>query len=54
MIDDYAYGGMDFMGDPELMLPPGTQWGPQGTKVSLEYKTYFLTFESYVLFWIYG
>ena len=30
MINDYAYEGMDFTGDPDLMLPPGTKWGPQG------------------------
>ena len=30
IFDDYAYEGMDFTGSPDLMLPPGTNWGPQG------------------------
>ena len=27
MIEDYAYVGTDFMGDPDLPLPPSAQWG---------------------------
>jgi hypothetical protein len=27
MIDNYAYAGLDFKGDPDLVLPEGFQWG---------------------------
>ena len=30
MIEDYAYAGKDFRGDPDLPLPPGAQWGDIG------------------------
>ena len=33
MIDDYAYEGMDFTSDLDLILPPGTNWGLEGNKV---------------------
>ena len=32
MIEDYPYVGMNFTGDLELVLPPGTQWGLDGKK----------------------
>ena len=32
MIDYYAYVGMDFVGDPNLVLPEGFQWGNLGKK----------------------
>ena len=32
MIDDYAYVGMDFCNDPDLVLPEGSQWGDLGKK----------------------
>ena len=32
MIEDYPYVGMKFTGNPELVLPPGTQWGLDGKK----------------------
>ena len=45
IIDDYAYDDMDFTDDPDLMLPPGTNWGPQGENNFLQYFKYFLAFE---------
>jgi hypothetical protein len=27
MVEDYAYAGLDFRGDPDLALPEGSQWG---------------------------
>lgn len=30
MVEDYAYTGMDFCGDPDLALPEGSQWGDIG------------------------
>ena len=32
MVEDYAYVGTDFRGDPDLPLPPGKQWGDMGKK----------------------
>ena len=32
MVEDYAYAGTDFRGDPDLPLPPGGQWGDMGKK----------------------
>jgi hypothetical protein len=32
MIDDYAYVGLDFRGDPDLVLPEGSHWGDLGKK----------------------
>ena len=32
MVEDYAYAGTDFTGDPDLPLPPGRQWGDIGKK----------------------
>ena len=32
MVEDYAYAGTDFRGDPDLQLPPDEQWGDMGKK----------------------
>ena len=32
MVDDYAYAGLDFRGDPDLALPEDAQWGDLGKK----------------------
>ena len=32
MIEDCAYAGPNFRGDPDLPLPPGAQWGDIGKK----------------------
>jgi hypothetical protein len=32
MVDDYAYVGLDFRGDPDLVLLEGFQWGNLGKK----------------------
>jgi hypothetical protein len=32
MIEDYAYVGADFHGDPDLALPEGAHWGDIGKK----------------------
>ena len=29
-IDEYAYAGVDFRGDPDLVLPEDAQWGAIG------------------------
>jgi len=30
MIEDFPYVGMDYRGDPELVLPPGENWDESG------------------------
>jgi hypothetical protein len=48
MVDDYAYAGLDFRGDPDLVLPEDTQWGDLGKKY-----THFLflnVFEFFIIF----
>jgi hypothetical protein len=32
MVEDYAYAGLDFRGDPDLALPEGAEWGDIGKK----------------------
>ena len=32
MVEDNAYAGLDFRGDPDLILPEDTQWGNIGKK----------------------
>ena len=39
MVNDYAYVGLDFRGDPYLSLPEDAQWGDLGKKY-----TNFLSF----------
>ena len=34
MVEDYAYVGLYFRGDPDLILPEDTQWGNIGKKVT--------------------
>ena len=29
-LDQFPYAGMDFYGDPDLVLPPGGAWGELG------------------------
>ena len=32
MVEDYAYAGTNFRGDPDLPIPLGEQWGDMGKK----------------------
>ena len=32
MVEDYAYAGTEFSGDPDLPIPPGGKWGDIGKK----------------------
>ena len=49
MVEDYAYVGTDFSGDPHLPLPPGGQWGDIGKKQeTLKWMKCFYVF--YVLY----
>ena len=46
MIEDYAYAGTDFLGDQDLPLTIGTQWGDIGKK-NAQYVDYFCVFNFY-------
>ena len=51
MVEDYAYVGTDFTGDPDLPLPPGGQWGDIGKKQeTLNMKNVFIFFMFYYFF----
>jgi hypothetical protein len=49
MIEDYAYAGVNFQGDPDLVLPEGHQWGDAGKNKE---KIFF--FKCYMYFYLYG
>ena len=40
-IEDYPYAGIDFLGAPDMPLPPGAAYGDIGK----ESETHFLSFE---------
>ena len=42
-IDDYSYVGIDFHGDPDMLLPPGAAY----VDISNESQTHFLSFLNY-------
>jgi len=44
-VDDYPYAGLDFRGDPDLVLPPNAAWGEIGEK-----KFFFLLFYHFLDF----
>ena len=46
-VDEYPYAGMDFRGDPDLVLPPGEAWGAVG-KFAIFYLYNFFEFFQYV------
>jgi hypothetical protein len=54
MVDDYAYAGLDFRGDPDLALPEDTQWGDLGKKFShflfLNVFEFFIIFECFCFY----
>ena len=53
MVEDYAYTGMDFTGDPELPLPSGGQWGDIGKKQeTLKWMKCFLCFLMFYYFYV--
>jgi hypothetical protein len=55
MVDDYAYAGLDFRGDPDLALPEDAQWGDLGKKYTnflflnvFEFLSYLNVFVLYI------
>ena len=51
-IDEYAYAGVDFRGDPDLVLPEGTQWGAI-VKIDLTMFFIFIRFVQFFCVFIY-
>lgn len=39
-VEDYPYAGMDFCGDPDLVLPPGAAWGEIGENAIFDYMIF--------------
>ena len=51
MVEDYAYVGIDFTGDPDLPLPPGGKWGDIGKKQeTLKMKNVFMFYMFYIFY----
>ena len=51
MVEDYAYAGTDFTGDPDLPLPPGGQWGDISKKQeTLKMENVFMFFMFYIFY----
>jgi hypothetical protein len=42
MVEDYAYVGTEFLGDPDLTLPEGSQWGDIGKKKNFHYMMFLI------------
>ena len=52
MIEDYAYAGKDFRGDPDLPLPPGAQWGDIGKKQNPKMVIMLFLFFIFYVFYV--
>ena len=52
MIEDYAYAGTDFIGDLDLPLPPGAQWGDIGKNKNPKMLIMFLYFHILCFVWV--
>ena len=51
MVEDYAYAGTEFTGDPDLPLPPRGQWGDIGEKQeTLKWMKMFFMFFNVLYF----
>ena len=51
MVEDYAYAGIDFTGDLDLLLPLGGQWGDIGKKQeTLKMENVFMFFMFYIFY----
>ena len=51
VVEDYAYAGTDFLGDPNLPLLPGGQWGDIGKKQeTLNMENVFMFFMFYIFY----
>ena len=52
MVEEYAYACTDFIGDLDLPLPPGGQWGDIGKKQETLKMEFFLCFLCFISFMI--
>ena len=51
MVEDYTYVGTDFIGDLDLPLPPGGQWGDIGKKQeTLTMENVFMFFMFFIFY----
>ena len=54
MVEDYAYAGTDFTGDPDLPLPPRGKWGDIGKKQeTLKMKNVFMFFMFFIFYYFF-
>ena len=51
MIEDFPYAWVDFGGDPNTLLPPGTQWDALGKRSHFEVFFFFLLSKFYLIFY---
>jgi len=47
-IQDFPYAGVDFRGDPDMVLPQGEQWDDKG----ISFFTSFLNYLLFICFYI--
>ena len=40
VLEQFPYAGMDFRGDPDLVLPPGGAWGELGKQFFNKFKIF--------------
>jgi hypothetical protein len=53
MVDEYGYAGLDFRGDPDLVLPEDAQWGELGKYTHFFFLNVFLNFYHIQMFLFY-
>ena len=52
VIQDFPYAGMDFRGDPDMVLPQGEQWDDRGTfifTIFLVHVFFYFSFYIYIV-----
>ena len=50
-MNDYAYAGVDFRGDPDLVLPEGAQWGAIGKNFLTMFLIFSKVYTIFLCFW---
>ena len=48
VIQDFPYAGMDFRGDPDMVLPQGEQWDDRGTFIFTSFLIMYFLFFIYI------
>ena len=49
VIQDFPYAGMDFRGDPDMVLPQGEQWDDRGTFIFTSFLIMYFLFFIYIV-----